>query len=86
MWRAILEPVLLFLSPFLAYAIYLVLRRTRPFGRKHWPAGTISGLTLAGLAVAAAGMLALGILTPRHKGVYAPAHVENGRLVPGHWE
>lgn len=83
MWRAILEPLLLFLSPFLAYAIYLVWRRSHPFAIKHWPKAAVSRLALAGLAVAVAGMLALGILAPRHKGAYIPAHIENGKLVPG---
>jgi hypothetical protein len=83
MWRAILEPALLFASPFAAYTIYLVLRRNYPFAMEHWTKSAVSTLTLAGLAIAVTGMIAYGILAPRHEGAYVPAHIENGKLVPG---
>jgi hypothetical protein len=83
MWRAILEPAFLFASPFAAYTIYLVLRRNYPFAMEHWTKGAISTLTLSGLAIAVAGMIAYGIFAPRHAGAYVPAHIENGKLVPG---
>jgi len=83
MWRAILEPALLFASPFAAYTIYLVLRRNYPFTMEHWTKSAVSTLTLAGLAIAVAGMIAFGIFAPRHAGAYVPAHIENGKLVPG---
>ncbi|MCI0466873.1 MAG: DUF6111 family protein [Beijerinckiaceae bacterium] len=83
MWRAILEPLLLFASPFIAYAIYLAIRQNYPFATKHWSKSAVSTLTLAGLAVAIGGMLALGIFAPRHEGAYVPAHVEGGKIVPG---
>lgn len=83
MWRVILEPLLLFASPFLAYVAYLVLRQKYPFAIEHWSRNAVSTMTLAGLAIAAAGMLVFGILAPRHEGAYVPAHIENGKLVPG---
>jgi hypothetical protein len=86
MWRAILEPILLFSSPFLAYAAYLLLQRNYPFALEHWSKGAISILTLAGLALAVAGMVAFGIFAPRHEGAYIPAHVEKGKVVPGRIE
>ena len=86
MWRILWEPALLFLSPFLAYAGVLVLRRVPPFSRSHWQRQTVSLLTLLGLAAAIAFMIAYGLLAERHKGAYVPAHIENGRLVPGHME
>lgn len=83
MWRVILEPALLFGSPFVAYAIYLVLRRKYPFTVEHWTHGAVSTLALAGLLIAVTGMLAFGIFAERHKGAYTPAHIENGKLAPG---
>ncbi|WP_036259478.1 DUF6111 family protein [Methylocapsa aurea] len=83
MWRTILEPALLFASPFVAYVIYLALRQASPFANRHWTRGAVSSLTLSGLAIAVAGMLAFGIFAERHQGAYAPAHIENGKLVPG---
>ena len=86
MWRAILEPAALFLSPFIAFAIYLVLHARYPLASEHWSRGRVSTLTLVGLAVAVLGMLVFGLSAPRGYGTYVPAHIENGRLVPGHIE
>lgn len=83
MWRALLEPMLLFASPFVAYLIYLGLRRTYPFAVDHWTHSAVSSLALAGLAIAVAGMFALGVFATRHEGAYVPAHIEHGKLVPG---
>jgi hypothetical protein len=43
-------------------------------------------LTLAGLSAAIVFMVFYGLLAERHHGAYVPAHIENGRLVPGHIE
>lgn len=86
MLRVILEPALLFLSPFLAYTIYLYLRNRYPFEVDHWTRSAVSSLALAGLAIAVAGIFLLGFFSERHEGTYVPAHIENGRLVPGRTE
>jgi hypothetical protein len=86
MGRAILEPLILFLSPFAAYAVYLVLRARYPLEVEHWTSGRISILTLIGLAAAILGLATLDLFAPRGQGVYVPAHQENGVLVPGHIE
>ncbi len=86
MLRAVLEPLALFLSPFVVFAIYLVLRARYPLAIEHWSRGRVSTLTLIGLAIAVVGMLALAVNAPRGHGVYVPAHVENGALVPGRIE
>ncbi len=83
MWRAILEPTLLFGSPFAAYAAYLALRQKYPFEVEHWSRSAVSTLVLAGLAIAVAGVFVFGIFAPRNQGAYVPAHVENGQIVPG---
>jgi hypothetical protein len=83
MLRAILEPLGLFLSPFVAFAIYLLLRARYPLAIEHWTRGRVSTLTLVGLGVAVAGMFAFGLFAPRGQGVYVPAHVEKGVLIPG---
>jgi hypothetical protein len=83
MWRAVLEPVAFFLSPFVAYGLYLGFRRRYPLAADHWSRGAFSTLALIGLLLAAAGVLLLGIFAERHSGAYVPAHIENGKLVPG---
>ena len=86
MLRAILEPLALFLSPFVAFAIYLLLRARYPLAIEHWTRGRVATLTLVGLAVAVIGMFAFGLFAPRGQGVYVPAHIEKGVLVPGRIE
>lgn len=86
MARAWIEPLLLFLTPFFLYALYLVARRRMPHGRSHWPPAAIAGLTVAGLCLAIGGLVLVGLMQPRERGAYRPAHIENGRLAPGRFE
>jgi hypothetical protein len=86
MTRALLEPLALFLSPFALYAVYLALRARYPLEVEHWTSLRVSLLTLAGLAAAVIGLLAVNLFSPRGQGTYVPAHVEKGALVPGRFE
>jgi Family of unknown function (DUF6111) len=86
MGRTVLEPLALFLSPFAVYALYLMLRARYPLEVEHWTRGRVSALTLIGLAAAVLGLVAVNALAPRGRGVYIPAHVENGVLIPGRFE
>ncbi|HXE23358.1 MAG TPA: DUF6111 family protein [Roseiarcus sp.] len=86
MGRAVLEPLALFLSPFAAYALYLALRARYPLEVEHWTRGRVSVMTLIGLALAVLGFIAINAFAPRGRGVYIPAHIENGVLVPGRIE
>jgi hypothetical protein len=84
--RPILESLGLFLLPFALFAIYLALRLRFPLAVEHWTRGRLSWLTIAGLAAAALGLLALNAFAPRGHGLYVPAHLENGIIVPGRFE
>jgi hypothetical protein len=86
MGRAVFEPLALFLSPFAVYVLYLTLRARYPLEVEHWTRRRVSLMTLIGLAAAVLGLVALNALAPRGRGVYIPAHVENGTLVPGRFE
>ena len=86
MAREVLEPLALFLVPFAAYAIYLVLRARYPLEVQHWTGFRVSIMTLIGLAAAVLGLVALDAFAPRGHGVYVPAHEKNGVLVPGRIE
>ena len=83
MLRVILEPLLFFIIPFLAYAVWLKLRGQTAPDFDAWSHSRVATLTIVGLAAAIAGVLLLGLASGRHLGAYTPAHVENGQLVPG---
>jgi len=86
MWRAIVESLGLFLAPFLLFAVYLVLRLRYPLAVEHWTRSRVATLVLIGLATALIGMIVLISAAPRSQGVYVAPHVENGVLVPGHFQ
>jgi hypothetical protein len=86
MGRALFDTFGLFLAPFAAFAIYLMLRARYPLAVEHWTRGRLSWLTLAGLAAAMFGLLLGNVLAPRGHGRYVPAHLENGVIVPGRFE
>ena len=86
MGRTVLEPLALFLSPFVIYAIYLVVHARYPLEVEYWTRGRLSLMTLVGLAMAVLGLVTVNAFAPRSRGLYVPAHVENGVLVPGRFE
>jgi hypothetical protein len=86
MARNVFESLALFFSPFAVYSLYLALRERYPLEVQHWTRGRLSVMTLIGLAAAVLGLVAINAFAPRGRGVYVPAHVENGVLVPGRFE
>lgn len=86
MGRTVLEPLVLFLSPFAVYAAYLAFRARYPLEVEYWTRGRVSVMVLVGLAAAVVGLVAINAVAPRGRGVYVPAHVENSVLVPGRFE
>lgn len=86
MLRALFDTLGLFLAPFAAFAIYLIVRARYPLAVEHWTRGRLGWLTLAGLAAAMLGLLLGNLLAPRGHGLYVPAHLENGVIVPGRFE
>ena len=83
MGRALLEVLVPFLLPFAGYALLLALRRRFPFALAAWSRGPLALLVVSGLALAVASLLVAGLLWPRGRGDYVPAHMEHGTLVPG---
>jgi hypothetical protein len=84
MIRPILTQLALFLAPFAAYAAFLWATRAGVFHPASWPLATVAWLS-AFAAVLVAGSF---VLLATYSGVpagsaYLPAHVEDGRLVPG---
>ena len=81
MSRAIFDEIVLFLAPFVAYAVWLMLKRQSPLHGPHWE-GKIMGLTTAGFALLVVSFIWLGLTANKEQGAYVPAHMEYGKLVP----
>ena len=86
MSRAVLEVLLPFLLPFAGYALFLAFRQRYPFVVSAWSRGPLAILVVTGLALAVLSLLATGLLGPRGRGDYVPAHLDHGVLVPGRLE
>ena len=85
MTRTVITEVLIFLIPFALFALFLVARQRNPFLRAAW-SGSVSWLTLAGLALAIAGLVYMGATSERRQGPFVPTHLEDGRVVPGQFQ
>lgn len=85
MIRRVLEEILIFLLPFLLFALYLAISGRKPHERVHWD-GQFFRLTVAGLFLVILSLVAIGLFAERHRGGYVPPHLENGQVVPGRFQ
>jgi Family of unknown function (DUF6111) len=87
MGRVVVLDVLLFLLPFAAYAVWLVVTRGSLANATDWQIKTIAFLGIAG-AVLLVGTLVVFVTfqtsPPGHE--YEPAHLENGQIVHGKFD
>ena len=84
MARTVLVEVLLFLAPFAIYALVLLTTRRDARDSAHWHARMLMSLAIAGFVLVIGGLIFFahfGGSPPT--GVYEPAHIEDGRFVPG---
>jgi hypothetical protein len=76
--------ILLFLVPFAIYAAILFATRSGVLDSTLWPVRHVLWLTIAALLMAIGGFLSLAHFSGAPVGsTYVPAHLENGKLVPG---
>jgi hypothetical protein len=84
MARTVFIELLLFLAPFAIYAIVLYATQRDARELEHWPARMVVTLAIAGLLLVIAGFFWLAHFRGAAPGgVYEPAHIEDGKLVPG---
>jgi hypothetical protein len=84
MIRPAATELLLFLTPFALYAVYLWATRAGILDTTSRRLQTLAWLTIAALGLMVVSFLFIAEFTgapPRS--AYVPAHMENGRLVPG---
>ena len=84
MIRPVFTELALFLIPFVVYAVFLVATRKGLLDAGSWPLPRIAWLLIAALAMmigSFVGLAQFGGVPPGS--TYTPAHVENGKFVPG---
>jgi hypothetical protein len=84
MIRPILIEIGLFIAPFVIYAVFLVATQNGALQSSAWGARRIAVLGIAGFVL----MLGSFVIFAQFSGAppgstYVPAHIENGKFVPG---
>jgi len=84
MIRPVFTELVLFLAPFVVYAIFLVATKNALFGWASWPPKTLAGLAIAALLLMIGSFIYLAHFSGAPPGsTYEPAHVEDGKFIPG---
>ncbi len=84
MIRPALTEIGIFLIPFAVYALFLVATRSGLLVQSSWPVHIIARLALGALLLVVASFILLAHFSGGSpNSTYIPAHVENGKFVPG---
>jgi hypothetical protein len=84
MIRQVAIGLALFLTPFAVYALFLWAVQARAVRTPGWSPRAVSWLTIAALLLVIAGFAVWALHSGAPPGsTYVPAHMENGRFVPG---
>ena len=84
MIRPVFTEIALFLTPFAVYFVYLWATRADLLHPDSWPLRTLLTLTCLALALMFGSFLVLAHFSGKPKNSsYIPAHIENGKLLPG---
>lgn len=84
MIRPVLTEIGIFLIPFALYAAFLVVSRSGVFIKSSWPLHVLAKLTLGALVLVIVSLILLANFSGAPPGsTYTPAHIENGKFIPG---
>lgn len=84
MIRPVFTEIALFVTPFAIYTAYLVATRVGISQQAAWTMPRLAGLLIAALILVVGSFLLLAQFSGAPPGsTYVPAHIEDGKLVPG---
>jgi hypothetical protein len=84
MIRPAFTEIVLFLTPFALYAAFLLATRAGVLDPQHWPISRLVTLAIIALALIAGSFVYFANFSGAPPGsTYVPAHIENGKFVPG---
>jgi hypothetical protein len=84
MIRPALTEIGIFLIPFAVYALFLIATRSGLMVQSSWPLQLVAKLALGSLLLVVISFILLAHFSGASpNSTYVPAHIENGRLVPG---
>jgi hypothetical protein len=84
MIRPAFTEILIFLIPFAVYALFLVATRSGLLIQSSWPVHVIAKLAIGSLLLVIVSFVLLAHFSGASpNSTYVPAHIENGKFVPG---
>jgi uncharacterized membrane protein YczE len=84
MIRPVLSELLLFLLPFVLYAVFLWATRAGVMDPESWPISRLITLAIVSFVLVIGSFIYFANYTGAPPGsTYVPAHIEDGKFVPG---
>lgn len=84
MIRPAFTEILIFLIPFAVYAVFLVATRSSLLLQSSWPVHIIAKLVIGSFLLVIVSFILLAHFSGAPpNSTYIPAHIENGKFVPG---
>jgi hypothetical protein len=84
MIRPVLTELALFVAPFVVYALFLWLTQAHVLDRAAWPPKVLATLAIVALVLMIGSFVLLAHFSGAPPGsTYEPAHIEDGKFVPG---
>ena len=84
MIRPAFTEILIFLIPFAVYAVFLVATRSGLMLQSSWPVHIIAKLVIGSFLLVIVSFILLAHFSGAPpNSTYIPAHIENGKFVPG---
>ena len=84
MIRPVLTEIGIFLIPFAVYALFLIATRSGLMAQASWPLHMLGKLAIGSLVLVVISLVLLAHFSGAPpNSTYVPAHIENGKFVPG---
>jgi heme/copper-type cytochrome/quinol oxidase subunit 3 len=84
MIRPVFTEIVLFVAPFALYVVFLWATKAGVMHPDSWPISRIASLAIAALLLVIGSFIYFAHFTGAPPGsTYVPAHMENGKFVPG---
>jgi heme/copper-type cytochrome/quinol oxidase subunit 3 len=84
MIRPVFTEIVLFLTPFALYAVFLWATQSGVLDLKSWPITRVATLAIAALLLVLGSFVYFAHFSGAKPGsTYVPAHMEDGKFVPG---
>ena len=84
MIRPVATELLLFVTPFVLYAVFLWATKAGMMDVESWPLQRLASLAIAALVLVVGSFIYFSHYTGSKPGsTYIPAHIEDGKFIPG---